>query len=658
MKVENLSYEEMIAQFVTELRNLDPSVHESSCHWITGYDDDRWENDNDMDDFINWSFDNDDEMKSYLYDRFIEVAITRITSDNYNRRSANNSDLLPSYYTVRRQYAIKALTSAKYQVESDEGVLRVRFFEYVPAKPNTQNWLFLSYDGEHGRYGNIAGHWKLETFKNKLVCSAGVSDSSRTRKFCPKCRGVVNPTTDMFTITQGRNRPIKVCMLCTVYFYDFYELSTGIFHYVGDDTPETVAYNPANIRVSDRRNFVRYNLEEWIRGRVGVVPFIPNYRHEDYTAELNWSYWQTTDRGTQAIPSDRYGTGVQTDVTHESKEYARKGIPIGMELEVQYRDLQDNLSGGIRKLLAPLHKDFPYSNERLRTTNNQLAIASYDVSTGRHGLEFKFQPMSHQFVKQLPDDFFEALLREFRGYHAKRCGIHMNIPKNVLSTGQYWFFIAWHNMRLWEYTHAVEDEYHNLLGDIYQRVDVDYAKWLSLTTNSITESSYDFQCGCGRHDGESQVVTIACDTSQYLSRYRHSPDRACWINIKEPERMEIRAFASNTMKDRLLKNFQFLDAFLTYADAVTLSYEPSESYVNGIQKEFELAFEPDDLGVVLNHLNNQYLFVSWLDATGYSYQYPELAQFLTRTGHRDRAADAMDSDNQFAEQVEQVVAWS
>ena len=207
-------------------------------------------------------------------------------------------------------------------------------------------------------------------------------------------------------------------------------------------------------------------------------------------------------------------------------------------------------------------------------------------------------------------------------------------------------------------THAVEDEYHNLLGDIYQRVDVDYAKWLSLTTNSITESNYDFQCGCGNHDGESQVVTIACDTSQYLSRYRHSPDRASWINIKEPERMEIRAFASNTMKDRLLKNYQFLDAFLTYADAVTLSYEPNENYVNGIQKELELAFEPDDLGVVLNHLNNQYLFVSWLDATGYSYQYPELAEFLTRTGHRDRAADAMDSDNQFAEQVQQVVAWS
>ena len=112
------------------------------------------------------------------------------------------------------------------------------------------------------------------------------------------------------------------------------------------------------------------------------------------------------------------------------------------------------------------------------------------------------------------------------------------------------------------------------------------------------------------------------------------------------------------MKDRLLKNFQFLDAFLTYADAVTLSYEPNENFVDGIQKELELAFEPDDLGVVLNHLNNQYLFVSWMDATGYSHQYPELAQFLLKTGHRDRAADAMDSDNQFAEQVQQVVAWS
>ena len=173
-----------------------------------------------------------------------------------------------------------------------------------------KNWLFLSYDGEERRYGNIASHWKIEMFKRKLVATAGMRESSRTRKFCPHCRAVCNPTTDMFTINQGRSRPIKVCVLCTIYFYDFYELDTGTFHYVGnEDDLDTVEYSAELInRVTDLRNFKRYDLVDWIKDRVGVVPFIPNYNYEDYHTELNWSFWQTTDRGTVAIPNDRYGT--------------------------------------------------------------------------------------------------------------------------------------------------------------------------------------------------------------------------------------------------------------------------------------------------------------------------------------------------------------
>ncbi len=656
----------MIVQFVAMLEELPSQMHEQSCNWLTGGDAD-FEYD-DMDDLVNNHFDSEDELYYYLYERFVDVAVARHSSQNVSRRRAtfNASDehasFNHSYYSHRRMYIVEALENARYEVEATENTLRVRFFEYVPTRPDMKNWLFLSYDGEERRYGNIASHWKIEMFKRKLVATAGMRESSRTRKFCPHCRAVCNPTTDMFTINQGRSRPIKVCVLCTIYFYDFYELSTGTFHYVGnEDDLDTVDYSAELItRVTDLRNFKRYDLVDWIKDRVGVVPFIPNYNYEDYHAELNWSFWQTTDQGTVAIPNNRYGTTVQRDVTHESKEYARKGMPIGMELEVQYRDLQDQLTGGIRKLLHPLHKDFPYNNERLRSTNNQLAIGSYDVSTGRHGLEFKFQPMSHQFVAKLPDDFFETLVSEFRGYNAKRCGIHMNIPKSVLSTGQYWFFIAWHNMRLWEYTHASEDGYHNILGDIYQRVDAEYAKWLSLTEVSIPESGYDFECRCGNHDGESQVVTIACSTSRYLARRTSSPDRACWINIENADRLEVRAFASNTLKSRLLKNYQFLDAFMTYADAVTLSYKTNQmqNINGGIQKELEAAFEPDDLGIVLNHLNNQYLFVSWLDATGYCHQYPELTEYLDSKGYRARANEAMESSASFKEQVDHVVNWS
>jgi hypothetical protein len=99
---------------------------------------------------------------------------------------------------------------------------------------------------------------------------------------------------------------------------------------------------------------------------------------------------------------------------------------------------------------------------------------------------------------------------------------------------------------------------------------------------------------------------------------------------------------------------------MTYADAVTLSYKTNQmqNINGGIQKELEAAFEPDDLGIVLNHLNNQYLFVSWLDATGYCHQYPELTEYLDSKGYRARANEAMESSASFKEQVDHVVNWS
>jgi hypothetical protein len=652
LKVTDISYDEMLTQLIKSLRAIPSQFLMRECDWITGYDENF--EDCDMEDFLTY-FITDEDLFEYLQRRFLEVGVARMTSRI--RRSSDSTAQLEGldYKSFLEKCVQRAFDNAIWEVEDAEGVLRVRFFEFVPARPDTSYWVFLSFDGEETRYGSIANHWKIETFRGKLVATAGVKDGSRTRKMCPQCRQVVNPTTEMFTINQGRSRPIKVCVPCTVFFHDFYELSTGQFHYVGSDLDNIVPFNETDIRVTDLRNIKRYNLMDWLSVRVGVVPFIPNYRQEDYNTELHWSYWQTTDRGSDAIPSGRYGDRIQMDINHESKQYAKQGIPMGMELEVQYRDVTDELTNGIRKLLAPLHKDFPYGNERLRSTNNQLAIGTYDVSTGRHGLEFKFQPMSHQFIAQLPADFFESLTSEFRGYHAKRCGIHMNIPKNVMSTGQYWFFIAWHNMRLWEYTHENEDNYHNFLGDIYQRVDVDYAKWLALTERDILAQGPNFRCGC--HDGAPTVTQIACSTGRYLVNNYRSPERNCWINIENAERLEVRAFASNTMKDRILKNFQFLDAFLTYADAVTMGYKVEPNNRAGVQSSFDDAYELADRTTVLSHLNDQNMFTAWLMQSGYVYTYPELTEYLQRTGYVDRAQEALSNDK-FNEHVQTAVNWS
>ena len=450
----------------------------------------------------------------------------------------------------------------------------------------------------------------------------------------------------MFTVERnaryGSQRPHKVCVLCTTYFHDFYDLATGRFRFVGSEV-EVEEFDNQDIRTQDRRNLARFDLFDWISDKVGTLPFLPNVRHEDYSYELNWSYWTTNTNGdVVAIPSDRYGNSIQRDRAHESKEYAKQGMPLGMELEVQYRMTDRNLSQGIATFLNPLHKDFPYGNERLRTQNNQLAVGTYDTSTGRHGMEFKFQPMSWEFLKGLPDEFFTALQENFRGYHAKRCGIHMNIPKSVLSSGQYWFFIAFHNMALFNFEHSLEDEDTNLLGDIYQRVDVDYAKWMYLTDPTFTTQS---NACCEGHPVEevTNQQRIACATAKYLSRYSHSPQRNCWINIDNPGRLEVRAFSSATMKDRLIKNFQFMEALLLYSDAVTYNYRSTDAG-NGVQSNILSAWNSLDDYLMACRMLDEDMFLRWYVMTGLDNKYTELTDFLHRTNHLDRITAPINGD--------------
>ena len=625
---------------------------------------DAWNNVpfNEHDDSITWLFPNDgmdswefDELpretqENMVTERFKEIIVERQISKLFRSTGiANTSVNGNNYMDSLRAITEEVINNTKWEVESDDGTLRVRFFEFIPIRPDMKHWVFISYDGEETRHGSVSTHWRIEQHKNKLTAGVSVREETRTRRKCPECDSVCNPGTEMFTVERsqrwGSQRPWKLCVLCTTFFHDFYDFATGRFRFVGTPVEVLDNFNFEDIRLQDRRNLTRFNLEQWIVDKVGTLPFMPNTRHEDYSYELNWSFWSMNQNNqVVAIPSDRYGNHIQRNRDHESKGYAKQGMPLGMELEVQYRLQDRNLSQGIASFLNPLHKDFPYGNERLRTHNNQLAVGTYDTSTGRHGLEFKFQPMSWEFLKGLPDEFFTTLQDNFRGYHAKRCGIHLNIPKAVLSTGQYWFFIAFHNMAMYNFEHGPEGDNGNLLGDIYQRVDVEYAKWMYLTEPTFHRQ--DNTC-CDDHSSEGLTPQqqIACSTSKYLNRYRHSPQRSCWINIENPGRLEVRAFSSNTMKDRLIKNFQFMEALLLYSDAVTYNYRP-DSQGNGIQFDVTEAFADFNEFEMVSRMLDEDMFIRWYVMTGLDHKYPELTAYLNRTGHLNRIATPTDDMRQ------------
>ena len=52
------------------------------------------------------------------------------------------------------------------------------------------------------------------------------------------------------------------------------------------------------------------------------------------------------------------------------------------------------------------------------------------------------------------------------------------------------------------------------------------------------------------------------------------------------------------------------------------------------------------------------MFTAWLIQSGYVHTYPELTEYLQRTGYVDRAQQALDRNDTFNEHVQTAVNWS
>ena len=112
------------------------------------------------------------------------------------------------------------------------------------------------------------------------------------------------------------------------------------------------------------------------------------------------------------------------------------------------------------------------------------------------------------------------------------------------------------------------------------------------------------------------------------------------------------------MKDRLIKNFQFLESLLFYADAVTHAYIPDGDYYAGVHEDMMQSFPGDyELDGVLHHLKDDRLFIKWLFMTGLNDVYTELISYLDRHGHIERALE-MEVSSEQDNVLQEAVNWS
>jgi len=457
-------------------------------------------------------------------------------------------------------------------------------------------------------------------------------DGIATQALCPYCDAVVkrHPETVPFMMPQiGINRKLRTCFDCVEHFAIGYSLAHESF--VGNNfggltavaqTRESIDNILNGMNRQTRRNIERrpilLSFFDPSSGKLMEVRFIPDFTYYEYRQDLDWHLYLLENGNYNIIKSSSANHGpttTQADAVQKSFFLDRVAMPIGMELEIQYRDSDYYLHNQyIEKLLTPLHKKFPYERPTLGQ-RQQLAIGTRDSSIGSTGIEFKFQVMSSLFLNDLPEEFFETLKNEWRGYHAKKCGIHLSTSKSALNNPESFVFLTYHNNHVRAYHNSSEDECRNIMGDVFQRVDVpNYAEWHEVK----------YEGGLDRNDYATGRDFRYASYLNAVVRNRQSVSRGNFINFASADdnRLEIRAFASATLKDRILKNFEYVDAVYRFSRDLAQGLPDNLNDLRDIN--------PDRLELLNTILSDEISFYFWLDNTGGFRAYPNLAAHLER----------------------------
>ena len=457
-------------------------------------------------------------------------------------------------------------------------------------------------------------------------------DGIATQALCPYCDAVVkrHPETVPFMMPQiGINRKLRTCFDCVEHFAIGYSLAHESF--VGNNfggltavaqTRESIDNILNGMNRQTRRNIERrpilLSFFDPSSGKLMEVRFIPDFTYYEYRQDLDWHLYLLENGNYNIIKSSSANHGpttTQADAVQKSFFLDRVAMPIGMELEIQYRNSDHYLHNKyIEQLLTPLHKKFPYERPTLGQ-RQQLAIGTRDSSIGSTGIEFKFQVMSSLFLNDLPEEFFETLKNEWRGYHAKKCGIHLSTSKSALNNPESFVFLTYHNNHVRAYHNSSEDECRNIMGDVFQRVDVpNYAEWHEVK----------YEGGLDRNDYATGRDFRYASYLNAVVRNRQSVSRGNFINFASADdnRLEIRAFASATLKDRILKNFEYVDAVYKFSRDLAQGLPDNLNDLRDIN--------PDRLELLNTILSDEISFYFWLDNTGGFRAYPNLAAHLER----------------------------
>lgn len=458
----------------------------------------------------------------------------------------------------------------------------------------------------------------------KLIPSRKVSANTRTLARCKSCNFVVSYNTDTVTARpQGSssNRG-RVCMFCIMHrlnYINYWNVDMKRFEYRSGNLDSILTkVEGANVETLVPRLSLRvikkYDYFDVFKTMCYSVPFQPDVTQRDYNYELAWRFWYIDeDAGiVRTSATNQFGNRVIDKETPKT-DFGRLYLPIGMELELQARN---DVRSDTTDLLMALHKEFPYGQSGMNSTRHQLAVGSYDGSLGQNGIEFKFQPMTYKFVDNLPQGFWDILQNQFRGFYNKRCGNHMNMPTGAFTREGLAIWIAWHNNAMLTYFQGNDDEY-CVLEDIMQRTNPSYAAW-SLV--GVSEDAWTMKQE--KSNDEDNYAAILLDDAKHSANrlYQGSTSgfaRESLVNYKGQGRIEYRGFASATLKERIMKNYEFLTALHEYCEALGST---------GIN--FNGAFpNVSESIVIFRHIANEHLFYEWVVQTR-AHKYPYLTKYV------------------------------
>jgi len=556
-------------------------------------------------------------------------------TEQYNDYAQNSWLDMKEHLTMCTNAVDKIMDNTKFGIETWQDMESAYKSFQIRIKFNLDgNWYqFISIHADNDMDVNVRTLAQVKYAKNiKQLVPKSYHDGVATKTLCPVCDGVVGRHNETLPFYDPRrmNRVLRTCFDCVNHLSVGYSLKLkAFFSTIQNGYAKASLSREKRIQLWEsftlqiqrniKKNETLYDFFLGVEHQLYEVRFIPDIYFYDYSHELDWHLFLLEDDNYNIIKSSSANHGPTTtheDAVQKSFFRERPAMPMGMELEIQYRDDDHHKHQHyIENLIIPLHRKFPYERPTLGQ-RQQLAIGSRDSSIGYTGVEFKFNIMSSPFVNDLPEEFWETLKTEWRGYHAKKCGIHISTSKSALNRPESFLMLTYHNNHVRKYHNLSEDLFtHNIMGDVFQRVDVpDYAEWHEVKWERDLDRADFITARDFRYASYLKSVTSN----------RQSVSRGNFINFAnaENDRLEFRAFASATLKDRVLKNFEYIDAMYNYVRHLADGLSDDLSYLYDISR--------DDLDRLHTILDDELGFYFWLDKTGGFRHYKNLAAHLER----------------------------